>query len=409
MDFSKEIEENITLLSNIGKNVSGGTTRLLYSKSWLEAQNVVKEKLDNIGMDTKFDAIGNLYGRIEGTELPGETIMAGSHIDTVENGGRLDGQFGIIAAYLSIAYLLKTYGNPRRSLEVISMAEEEGSRFPTVFWGSKNFVNEQRREDVENITDSEGIKFVDAMKGCGFDFKTEEESKRREDIKAFVEIHIEQGNVLEKEGLQIGIVNSIAGQRRYTVVLKGQTNHAGTTPMVYRKDTIYCFSKICSEAIERAKVFGDPLVLTFGKVEPKPNTVNVVPGETLFTVDCRHPDENLLKTFTEELETFMKETAQEMGIEINLDRWMDEKPIPMDQKIVEVIEQVVKTEHIDYKVMHSGAGHDSQIIAPYYPTAMIFIPSIGGISHNPAEDTKLEDIVQGVKTLAGTLYELAYK
>lgn len=409
MDFTKEVKENIALLSSIGNDVTGGMTRLLYSESWLEAQNVVKEKMESIGMETKFDAVGNLFGRIEGTELPEETILAGSHIDTVVNGGTLDGQFGVISAYLSVAYLVEKYGKPRRSLEVISMAEEEGSRFPTVFWGSKNFMNEEKREDVEEIADSEGIKFVDAMRERGFDFKSEEERKRREDIKAFVEIHIEQGNVLEKEGLQIGIVNSIAGQRRYTVVLKGQSNHAGTTPMAYRKDTVYCFSKICSQAIDRAKEVGAPLVLTFGKVEPKPNTVNVVPGETTFTIDCRHPDKEILHTFTEELETFMQDTAKEMEIDISVDRWMDEQPVPMNQKIVETIENVVKEDHIKYKIMHSGAGHDSQIIAPHYPTAMIFTPSIGGISHNPAEDTKLEDLVQGVKTMAGTLYELAYK
>ncbi|MDN6626095.1 MAG: allantoate deiminase [Pisciglobus halotolerans] len=408
MDFSKEVEENVKALSNIGSDPKGGITRLLYSDSWAQAQKFVEGKMKSIGMETKYDAIGNLFGRVEGSEQPEETIMAGSHIDTVVNGGTLDGQFGVISAYLSVSYLLSKYGKPKKSLEVISMAEEEGSRFPTAFWGSKNFVNEEKREDVELIQDFNGIKFVDAMRQVGFDFKSENERKLRDDIKAFVEIHIEQGNILEKEELQIGVVNSIAGQRRYTVALKGEANHAGTTPMNYRKDTVYCFSKICVEAIERAKKIGDPLVLTFGKVEPKPNTVNVVPGETLFTIDCRHPNEETLKTFTEELEATMKKTANEMEIGIVMDRWMDEKPVPMNAEIVNTVENAVKKEGFSYKVMHSGAGHDSQIIAPYYPTAMIFVPSINGVSHNPAENTKLEDLVQGVKVMAETLYQLAY-
>jgi len=408
MDWFKTIQENIDLLSGIGSDPTGGMTRLLYSDSWLEAQNAVKNKLEEIGMATHFDEIGNLFGRMEGSEYPNETIMSGSHIDTVINGGNLDGQFGVIAAYVAMAYLKETYGQPLRSLEVISMAEEEGSRFPTVFWGSKNFVNEAKIEDVETIADFEGIKFVDAMHQAGFDFK-QGEQKRRDDIKAFVELHIEQGNVLENEGLQIGVVNSIAGQRRYTVVLKGQANHAGTTPMGYRRDAVYAFSRICTEAIEKAKSVGDPLVLTFGKVEPKPNTVNVVPGEVLFTIDCRHTDGNVLIDFTQKLEQRINEIATEMDIEATIDLWMDEAPVPMDADIVSILEEAAKKAGMKYRVMHSGAGHDAQIIAPHYPTAMIFVPSIDGISHNPAEATKLEDLVEGVKMMASALYELAYQ
>lgn len=408
MDWFKTIQENVDLLSGIGSDPTGGMTRLLYSDSWLEAQNAVKNKLEEIGMETHFDEIGNLFGRMEGSKYPDETIMSGSHIDTVINGGNLDGQFGVIAAYVAMAYLKETYGQPLRSMEVISMAEEEGSRFPTVFWGSKNFVNEAKIEDVESISDFEGIKFVDAMRQAGFDFKKGEQ-KRREDIKAFVELHIEQGNVLENQGLQIGVVNSIAGQRRYTVVLKGQANHAGTTPMGYRRDAVYAFSRICAESIEKARAIGDPLVLTFGKVEPKPNTVNVVPGEVLFTIDCRHTDSDVLIDFTQKLEQRINEIANEMDIEATIDLWMDEAPVPMDAAIVSILEEAAKKANMKYRVMHSGAGHDSQIIAPHYPTAMIFVPSIGGISHNPAEATKLEDLVEGVKMMASALYELAYK
>lgn len=408
MDWFKTIQENVDLLSGIGNDPTGGMTRLLYSDSWLEAQNAVKNKLEEIGMETHFDEIGNLFGRMEGSKYPDETIMSGSHIDTVINGGNLDGQFGVIAAYVAMAYLKETYGQPLRSMEVISMAEEEGSRFPTVFWGSKNFVNEAKIEDVESISDFEGIKFVDAMRQAGFDFKKGEQ-KRREDIKAFVELHIEQGNVLENEELQIGVVNSIAGQRRYTIVLKGQANHAGTTPMGYRRDAVYAFSRICSESIEKARAIGDPLVLTFGKVEPKPNTVNVVPGEVLFTIDCRHTDSDVLIGFTQKLEQRINEIATEMDIEATIDLWMDEAPVPMDANIVAILEEAAKKANMKYRVMHSGAGHDSQIIAPHYPTAMIFVPSIGGISHNPAEATKLEDLVEGVKMMASALYELAYK
>jgi allantoate deiminase len=149
--------------------------------------------------------------------------------------------------------------------------------------------------------------------------------------------------------------------------------------------------------------------VTFGKVEPKPNTVNVVPGEVLFTMDCRHTDKDVLKNFTEEAEALMKEVAEKHQLDIDIDLWMDETPVPMNEEIVATVEKAAKEENMKYKVMHSGAGHDSQIIAPHYPSAMIFVPSIKGISHNPAEATNHEDLVAGVKVLARALYELAYK
>ncbi|MHC5268559.1 allantoate deiminase [Enterococcus sp. LJL98] len=407
MEIAKTFERRDTELSAIGSDPTGGLTRLLYTDVWKAGQEYVKAEMESFGMVTCYDEIGNLYGRLAGTEKPEETILSGSHIDTVVNGGHLDGQYGILAAMTAMEYLVATHGQPKRSMEVISMAEEEGSRFPTVFWGSKNFMGEAQNEEVAEITDAKGLKFVDEMRRQGFDFKAEQ--TRREDIKAFVEIHIEQGNVLENEALQIGIVNNIVGQRRYAVTLKGQANHAGTTPMGYRHDAVYGFAKICSEAIDRAVAFGDPLVLTFGQVIPKPNTVNVVPGEVEFSIDCRHTDAEILADFTKDLEARMEAIAKAHGLTIEIDRWMDEAPVPMATEIVEVIEKKAKEGNYKYKVMHSGAGHDSQIIAPHYPSAMIFVPSIGGISHNPAEATKMEDLIEGIKMLADTFYELAYK
>jgi allantoate deiminase len=269
-------------------------------------------------------------------------------------------------------------------------------------------LEKQKKSDVEAITDFDGKSFVAEMQRQGFDFRNPQDPIRK-DIKAFVEIHIEQGSVLEKESLQIGVVNSIAGQKRYTFVLKGEANHAGTTPMGYRKDAVYGFAKMCSAVIDRGLELGDPLVVTFGKVEPKPNTVNVVPGEVLFTMDCRHTNGQLLDEFTAEAEQIIKNIANEHGLTVEMDLWMDERPVPMDDRIVATVEQAVKQSGKKYKVMHSGAGHDLQVIAPHFPTAMLFVPSIDGISHNPAESTDIEDLTAGVEVLAASLYELAYK
>lgn len=407
MDINcKEVQETMDWLSSISDAEGPGTTRLLYSKSWLQAQQELKARFEALGMECHFDAVGNLYGTLPGTEEPEKTIATGSHVDTVVKGGKLDGQLGIFGGYLAVRNLLETHGKPKKSLQIISMAEEEGSRFPYVFWGSKNIFGLAKKEEVEGLRDAEGVLFTEAMRGCGFDFA--DSYKKRTDIEAFIELHIEQGNFLEEEKYAVGVVNSIVGQKRYNITLKGEANHAGTTLMRYRKDTVECMSRMIVQSIDKAKKAGDPLVLTFGKVVPKPNTVNVVPGETLFTMDCRHTDADFLQKFTAEIEGDMKEIAAQMGIEIVIDNWMNELPVAMDKKIVDSIEAVCQQKKLNYKLMHSGAGHDSQIFAPRVPTGMIFVPSIKGISHNPAEDTKVEDLCEGIKTLAYTLYELAY-
>lgn len=287
------------------------------------------------------------------------------------------------------------------------MAEEEGSRFPYVFWGSKNLLGLANKEDVMNITDQDGIKFVDAMHKCGFDFKTDNKSSLSH-VKAFVELHIEQGNSLEMEGKSVGVITDIVGQRRYNITLKGEANHAGTTLMEYRKDVIQVFAQIVNESINKAKEKGNPLVLTFGKINVKPNTVNVVPGYAEFTMDCRHTDGSFLKEFTSEIEEDMKRIAKEANVEIEIDRWMDEAPVPMDKSVISMIEEACKEKDLNYKLMHSGAGHDAQVIAPHIKTGMIFVPSLKGISHNPKEFTELEDLKQGIEALAAAIYKLAY-
>ncbi|MDR1520174.1 MAG: allantoate deiminase [Planctomycetota bacterium] len=407
MDFPiTEIGQTLAWLSAISDGQGKGTTRTLYSPSWLKAQNELRERFEALGLSCSFDAIGNLYATLEGAERPDETIATGSHVDTVVSGGRLDGQLGIVGGYLAVKKLRETYGRPKRNLQVISLAEEEGSRFPYVFWGSKNIFGLADWKDVENIADADGVRFVDAMRGCGFDFP--KENRPRTDIRAFIELHIEQGNFLEREGGTVGVVTSIVGQKRYNIVLKGESNHAGTTLMRYRRDTVQCFARIVDASIEKAKKRDEFLVLTFGKVVPSPNAVNVVPGETLFTMDCRHTDERLLREFTAEVEQDMRRIAGEMGIGIEIDNWMNEKPVPMDGAIASLIEDVCGEQKLDYRKMHSGAGHDAQIFAAHVPTGMIFVPSIAGISHNPAEDTGLDDIRAGITVLSETLRRLAY-
>ena len=309
-ELSKELTDMLETLGSHGKDPAGGVSRFLYTEEWVAAQKYLEKEMLDEGLDVHFDEIGNLFGTLKGSKYPNETILSGSHVDTVGNGGYYDGQFGIVAAFIAIKHLKAKYGQPLRNIEVVSMAEEEGSRFPYSFWGSKNIVGIAKNDDVRNITDFDGVPFVEAMHKAGFDFRDDTKGMR-EDFKAFVEIHNEQGNVLETEEKSVGVVHSIVGQRRFNIEISGQANHAGTTPMGYRKDTVFATSQMVSEIITAARKHGDPLVATVGKIEVTPNVVNVVPGNTLFTLDIRHTEKDALVQFTEEVYEILNRLAQE--------------------------------------------------------------------------------------------------
>ena len=193
--LAEETADRLEWLAEFGKDPQGGVSRLLYTKEWVEGQNALKDWIESEGLEARFDEVGSLFGTLKGKNI-NETILTGSHVDTVTNGGRFDGAYGIVAGILALKYLKKHFGQPVRNIEVVSMAEEEGSRFPYSFWGSKNIVGIAKRNDVETIKDFDGVPFVEAMKNAGFDFRDESNGPRK-DLKAFVEVHVEQGSVLE--------------------------------------------------------------------------------------------------------------------------------------------------------------------------------------------------------------------
>ncbi|MBU5312349.1 allantoate deiminase [Tissierella carlieri] len=406
LDLENETTDFIEWLSKMGQSSEGGITRLLYTDVWKQTQEALKQLLKGKGFIAYSDEVGNLFARLEGSTFKDETILTGSHIDTVVNGGKLDGQLGIIGGIVAMEYLRDTYGQPIRNIEVVAMAEEEGSRFPFTFWGSKNIIGSVNRETVAELKDEDGVGFIEAMHNAGFDFKN---SKIREDLKAFIELHIEQGGVLEIEKKSIGIVEHIVGQKRYMIEVEGEANHAGTTPMGYRRDAMNGTSRMISEIMDLAVNYGDPLVATVGKVEVVPNTTNVVPGKVIFSLDVRHTNKDVMIKFTDEVIEKLKDIAVKLDLKISINNYMDGEPVAMDSNLVNTIKEQCEAKAINYKLMHSGAGHDSQIFAEHIPTALIFVPSHKGISHNPAEFTEAKDLVEGIKVLIETLYNLAYK
>lgn len=405
--LSKQIEEMVEWLASYGKDNSGGVTRLLYDPAWSAAQKAIQAKIEQLGLSARYDDVGNLFGRLSGRDPEANVVLTGSHVDTVIGGGKYDGAYGIIAALIAVEHLLTHYGQPLKPVEVVSLCEEEGSRFPMTYWGSGNITGTKEREAVHHISDVNGVPFEQAMHEAGFGLGLHAQPARK-DLECFIELHIEQGQVLEREEKSIGIVSHIVGQRRYNITVYGESNHAGTTPMQWRRDAMFTSAELIRILMHRAKAHESGLVATVGRMEVKPNVGNVIAREVTFSLDVRHSDATIIEQYCEACFSEFETIASEHGTTIACHKWMDEPPVAMDCTLNQTAEDILKREGISYKRMTSGAGHDSQIFGTYCPTGLLFVPSQGGISHSPAEFTPTEDLQRGVRLLIDLLYKLAY-
>ncbi|MDO8226604.1 allantoate deiminase [Bacillus cabrialesii] len=407
LSVKNSIADYIEWLAQYGASADGGVTRLLYTKEWMDAQLAVKTEMSSFGLETRFDDVGNVFGRLSGTHSPDEVIVTGSHIDTVINGGKYDGAYGVLAAMLAIKQLKETYGAPKKTLEAVSLCEEEGSRFPMTYWGSGNMTGVFSLQNGAEPRDESGASLQSAMYECGFG-KGEYQAAYREDISAFVELHIEQGQTLEVSGRDLGIVTSIAGQRRYLVTLEGECNHAGTTSMKWRKDPLAASSRIIHELLLRSEEQPDELRLTCGKITAEPNVANVIPGRVQFSIDIRHQHQRVLEQFHEDMAALINRICHQKGIRADIDEYMRIEPVPMDERLKAAALETAAENGISCEEMVSGAGHDAQMIGRRHPACMLFVPSRGGISHSPKEYTSARQLETGVRALTDLLYKLAY-
>lgn len=401
-----ELSKMLDFLASFGATENNGVSRLLYSSPWIRAQQALKEVMHSFGFQTHFDDVGNLFGRIEGTVEREQVILTGSHIDSVIEGGKYDGAYGIVASLLAAKELFQKNGKPKKTIEVVSLCEEEGSRFPLSFWGSGSITGKHHFDEIHSLTDDDGIPFKKAMAAAGFGLNNYP-NPRRKDIACFLEVHVEQGIILENSRQTLGVVSHIVGQKRFTITLTGQSNHAGTTPMNARKDALATACDLIHHLTNKAKQQSD-LVATVGNIQVKPNVVNVVAGEATFTLDVRHHQKETLTTFCSEVFDYFHKTTDEQNIKLNITQWMDDEPVKMDETLMSKMTKMIKKEKIPFRQMVSGAGHDSQVFGTFCPTALLFVPSHQGISHSPKEYTKPEDLATGVNILTSFLYELAY-
>ncbi|WP_046215299.1 M20 family metallo-hydrolase [Paenibacillus wulumuqiensis] len=406
--YSAKMNHILEWLSGYGADEQGGVTRLLYTPEWVAAQDALSAYMKEHGLDAFYDQAGNLTGRLAGTDPDLLPVVTGSHIDTVICGGKYDGAYGVVAGILALTYLQEMYGPPVRTIEVVSFCEEEGSRFPLTYWGSGNIAGNYSMDRIPAVCDRDGITLEQAMRKAGFGPDSPHiQCKRSWDT--YVELHIEQGCVLERSHQAIGIVNGIVGQRRIRVAVKGESNHAGTTPMGWRRDALAIAAEMIVRIRRSALEAGDPLVATVGSIQPSPGVSNVIAGATSFTLDIRHLDVKALDEYTSMLQHDLTEIARQEGLEMDWEEHLNVDPVLMHSEIIADLQQICTSSGIAHRTMPSGAGHDAQIMGARRPAAMIFVPSREGISHNPLEYTANEDLMQGFRVLTEWLYQYAYR
>lgn len=393
-------------LATFGANPEGGITRLSWSSEFKDAQNYLKEYMESIGLTTEVDEFGSLIGTLTGTEdLP--PVYTGSHLDSVPKGGAFDGALGIIAG-LSCAQCWHAEGfRPKRTLKVVAFAEEEGTAFSGFACvGSQVLSGELLGRKTSEFTDKSGETLEDKLRAYGApltEFKTAPNLSK--DSK-FIELHIEQGRFLDEKHIPVGIVTAIVGIKRFQVLVHGTANHGGTTAMDHRQDALVAASHIIHEIYTDALGSNNLYVATVGSIKAAPNAENVVPGEVQFSVEIRAAAQETLEAVKETVLAKFKVVEETYGVKLENFGEVNHKAVPMDAQIQDIMVTAADKLKIEYMAMPSWAGHDAMIMANHMPTAMIFVPSINGISHSPKELTSWEDIHKGIEVLEGTLRTL---
>jgi allantoate deiminase len=395
------VAESLDELGRIGADREGGVTRTAWTPELFAAYDWVAGRMRALGLEVEVDAAGNLIGRWQSGA--GKAVLVGSHLDTVPSGGRLDGALGVVGGLHAIAQLQREGFVPGRPVWLAAFMDEEGTRFDGAFFGSRAFAGEDVRR-LGSRADAGGTTLAEAMRARGYDIGRAGEARRIDGAHAYLELHIEQGPVLEAEGAQIGVVTSIVGQRGYRVRLRGQANHAGTTPMPLRRDAFAGAARVALELRDAARARRD-VTANVGKVAVRPGGANVVPGLVDFTIDARAATPVALAGLERLVEEVVSRVAREEGLEAELEPTSSVEPLELDAALAAAVERAAAQEGASSLRLPSGAGHDAIVVGRHVPAAMIFVPSAGGISHSPAESTSAGELELGVRVLAAVLRE----
>ena len=396
--------ESLMRLARIGATERGGVNRQTLTDLDREARDQFIAWCRDAGCSIRIDATGNIFARRPGRNIGRRAVLAGSHLDTQPAGGKFDGAYGVIAA-LEVVRSLNDLGRvTEHPIEIVAWTNEEGCRFAPSMMGSGVFAGQFDPRSIAATTDAQGRSFGAELARIGYNGT---DRVTPDEFAADFELHIEQGPVLEQAGKTIGVVTGAQGQRWFDLVVTGRESHAGTTPMETRRDALLAASRIVETVNRIARAHLPGACATVGQFDVRPNARNTIPGHVRFTVDLRHPDEEMLASMRTALETETSALCSAAGMTLELREIWHQSPLDFAAECIEAVRRGAAGAGCDAMDIVSGAGHDACHVAERVPTAMIFIPCAGGISHNELEDATREDCVAGCNVLLRTVAECA--
>ena len=380
----------------IGGTVKGGICRLTLTELDRQVRDWFCAAAEALGCTVTTDDMGTMFGRREGQRRDVPPIAIGSHLDTQPTGGKFDGALGVLAALEVLRTLHQAGYETFAPIEIVNWTNEEGSRFTPPMMASGVFAGVFTRDWAYNRADPAGVTFGKALEAIG-----QRGTQRSGDhpLSAFFELHIEQGPILEAEGVDIGAVTVVQGIRWFEVTVTGQDAHTGATPMHLRKNALLGAARIVETVEAIARAHAPTAVATVGSMQVKPNSPNVVPGEVFLTIDMRHPESTTLEAMESELNRALATVGEPLGLSVASTKIWDQPPVVFDAQCVASVRKAAETSGLSVRDMVSGAGHDAAYVARVAPTAMIFVPCRGGISHNEIEFTSKEQCAAGAQVL----------
>jgi beta-ureidopropionase / N-carbamoyl-L-amino-acid hydrolase len=398
------LKNELERFANYGRTENNGVTRLSLSDEDRLVRDYFCSCCEELGMSIKVDDMGCMYATLEGVEDK-PPIVLGSHLDTVKKGGRFDGVLGVVAGLEVVRTLVENNIKPQIPITIVNFTNEEGARFEPSMMASGVLCGKFEKTAMLRKTDTAGVTFEEALNSIGYAGEVE---NRLKEATAFLELHIEQGPILEKESLSIGVVECVVGMVCYEIEITGESDHAGTTPMDMRKDALFAANNLITEVRKRLGAIDDELVYTIGRMNVLPNIHTVIPNKVVFSLEARHKNPEII-SLVEEIIQGLPQSALTEGCEVKAAKLWGRDTVWFEEEICNLLEQSAQSLGYSYKKMVSGAGHDAQFIASFIPTAMVFVPSINGKSHCEEELTTWEDCEKGANVLLETVLTMLSK
>ena len=385
-------------MSRFGAREDGGVDRVAFSDANIEGRAYVRSLMEGAGLDVRVDLVGNILGRLEGT-IPGlPPLMVGSHIDSVPAGGNYDGPLGTLGALEGVRTLQDVGVRPRHPVDVVVFVNEEGGKT-----GSRVMAGEFRTQELE-LESASGFTIGEGIRRLGGDPERLADARVKPgEVAGFLELHVEQGAVLERGGVQVGVVEGIVGIRRWDAIVHGAANHAGTTPMDQRRDALLGAARLVDAVNRVVNSIQGSQVATVGRILARPGAPNVIAGEVTLSIEIRALEMNRIQEVMDGIRQEADAIGTENGTTIDLNEFYLSGAAPTDERFRGWVESAADDLGLTHRRIPSGAGHDAQAVAHFAPVGMVFIPSVGGLSHHPEEYSRPEDIEAGANVLLGAL------